>query len=34
MKEFTRMYLRCVVIDNVGYCYIYIYIVSNYKMCI
>ena len=32
MKEVTRMYLRCVVIDNVGYCYIYI--VANYKICI
>ena len=26
MKEVTRMYLRRVVIDNAGYCYIYIYI--------
>jgi len=36
MKEVTRMYLRCVVIDNIGYffIYIYIYVVSNCKMCI
>ena len=32
MKEVTRVYLRCVVIDNDGYCYIYI--VANYKMYI
>jgi len=34
MKEVTRMYLRCVVIDNFGYSnniYIYVYItISNY----
>jgi len=26
MKEVTRLYLRCVVVDNIGYIYIYIYI--------
>jgi len=26
MKEVKRTYLKCVVVDNVGYCYIYIYI--------
>jgi len=24
MKEVKRTYLKCVVVDNVGYCYIYI----------
>ena len=30
--EVTRVYLRCVVIDTFGYCYIYI--VANYKICV
>jgi len=36
MKEVTRMYLRCGVLERwiLLYIYIYIYIVANYKTCV